>query len=512
MGYMEQVSGQSEHLQSTLARANEVGLSRGLFDYYYISHYYPLKAMEPCTPKQFERMLGERATNAFETYIHFPYCEQLCTFCHFFKGLNTGDYDTKETDALELVLREIGVYNGILGGKIPARSIQFGGGTPSLISNSKLASFLDKVHSRFELESDAEIKFEIYPKTYAPGELEEKLAILKDAGITDLVVDLESGNRQSLDLINRKNSSLEEYLEVVSTCVRFGFENIVTALIAGLPYETEASMVHTLDALTEIEQVRVINTFPLVVRDFDPIAKQIIRDAGSGVNTESREHLWLLARDHLRSKGLVEGPISYFHPEEKRPEQQADKFECVNLLGFGASSFGYINGKDWAAQYYNHCSFSDYEEAVVSDQVPVWRAGRMNQEERARRKLIFGLANVKVENLIDLETIYDVDVDDVFGQTLNALLELELIRIDIVQEGITYTEAGLCRLEEITYFLGSNFVRNRTDEKVEVIDAKSKALRNHHYTVTMPAKNRHRFEKFVEKQPRAFMNKIRQDE
>ena len=466
--------------------------------------------MSEVTAAEAEEVVTTLAESSFETYIHFPYCEYLCTFCHFYKkpSGNVEAFSPKEDDALALVEAEMEHYHNLLGAPLDARSLQIGGGTPSLISNKRLVRLLENVQRHLALRSGAEIKIEIYPQHYEASELREKLRILRDFGFTDLVIDLESGNERTLKYINRPRSSLDAYLRLVEACIDEGHSSIITALMMGLPFETFESLDITLQTLMSIPEVTVINTFPVIVRETDPISHQYRRDPQNFHSAEVRDQMWLFARSTMRAHGYTEGPISYQHRPSIRPAQQSDKFECVNLLGFGCSAFGYLNGPDWAAQYYNYCNMDDYRERIERGQLGIWRLGKYAQDERARRKVIFGLANVKTENLLDLEARYGVSVDRLYGKVFNALLHLGLIAVDVEGHGIHYTEAGLSRLEEITYFLSSDFVKDRCDELPSTRDPHYRELVNQHYAVTMPREDRHRFEALVENQPEQFMYRL----
>jgi oxygen-independent coproporphyrinogen-3 oxidase len=449
----------------------------------------------------------------FEAYIHFPYCEQRCTFCHFYKKVDIKhDYEAKEDAALNSVLAEMKMQKEVHGEKLRVKSLQLGGGTPSLISNARLIRFLDEILEYIEIEPDAEIKTEIYPKFYAEGELEEKLKILKDFGFTDIVIDLETGNKKSLDLLNRKNSSLSAYKNNITKIIEAGFDSIISALLVGVPYETYDSIVETIDYMISVPQIKVINTFPLIVRATDPINRQISKlEEPYQVNAMTRDVMCVFVRDYLRSQGYSEGPIAYFHPPTYRPAQQSDKFECVNLIGFGTSAFGYLNGDGWAGQYYNYSNQEDYTRNIADGKFPMWRIGMLNQEERARRKVIFGLANVKTENLLNVEKDYNVSIDKIYGKIFNALHKLNLIGIDKTNSGIYFTDKGLYRLEEIMYFLSSDFVKDRCDVAPDKIKDKGKykELVNQHYFVTIPSEDRAKFEGFVASQTEEFMCRIR---
>jgi oxygen-independent coproporphyrinogen III oxidase len=499
----------TEPLLHRLADLEEYGVRRTFHGFYYISHYYPLRAMNPITADEVEAVVSSLRGSSFETYIHFPYCEYLCTFCHFYKKpTGRGDMTAREDDALTRVEAEMALYHQVLGAPIDARSLQLGGGTPSLISNKRLVQLLGNVRKHLNIRSDAEIKIEIYPQDYEPTEIREKLRILRDFGFTDLVIDLESGNKQTLDYINRPRSSLDAYQQLIDICIEEGHTSFITALMAGLPHETYESLDNTLQTIMNIPEVKVLNVFPVIMRETDPISAQFRRNPEHFHDARTRDQMWLFARDTLRARGYTEGPISYLHHPTVRPAQQSDKFECVNLLGLGASGFGYLNGDDWAAQYFNFCNEQDYQDRIDSGRLAIWRMGQYDQAERARRKVIFGLANVKTENLPDIEERFGVSLDEIYGKTFNALLALDLIEVDRENSGIRYTEAGLARLEELTYFLQSTFAKDRCDALPAEDDPHRRELINQHYAVTMPREDRDRFEAFIEQQSDKFMYRL----
>lgn len=509
---LDQRAARAAHAVEGLARYEDYGIRRTFHGFYYISHYYPLRAMRDVDLKTIETRLRDLEEQTFETYIHFPYCEYLCTFCHFYKK-PSGSVTTlldKEDVALNRVEREMRMYRDLFGGPIQAHSLQLGGGTPSMISNKRLVALLETVRECMVLDDDAEIKIEIYPQDYEEGDLREKLQILKDFGFTDLVVDLESGNKETLDYINRPRSSLETYLRVLDVAVSAGHTSFITALMAGLPRETFESLDRTIQTLKSIEEVKVVNVFPVIMRETDPITTQLRRNPADFHDAATRDQMWIFARNELRDSGWTEGPISYLHRSDVRPEQQSDKFECVNLLGFGTSGFGYLNGNGWASQYFNFCNDVDYAKRVDAGEPPIWRMGIYDQAERARRKVIFGLANVKsAENLVAIEQRFGVDVDEIYGRTFNALLMLGLIEVVPIEHGIRFTEDGLARLEEICYLLQSDYAKDACDTQPDADDPRSKELINQHYAVTMPSEDRAAFEALVADQPREFMHRIR---
>lgn len=476
-----------------LRRLRDVGLDRSMTGYYYIAHYPPLRAMRSLSPGERESMFQDVEGRDFEVYFHIPFCEVSCSFCHFYKEFNA----TEESvwDLLKLELAEL-ERTRLLLGPIRARSLYVGGGTPSVLSAKQIGYLLEEVFRTVAISDHAEVKFELYPRSYSKPELADRLTVLREFGVTDVVIDLESGDRGALAQVGRRNSSLEEYLTLLDRCEDHGFDSVVTALVLGLPGETFESLQSTLEALTARECVQVINTFPLIVRPPDAIYRRYQRIPRDFPTSEERDALWIFARDFLRSRGFAEGPISYLSRPGKRPEQQSEKFECVNLVGFGPAAFGYLNFADGAAQYFNACDVRDYFERLRGEELPTWRAGRLDQADRARRRLIFALANCRRVSLQSIEREYGISMDALVGRELCSLIDLGLIAGVPGTDLVEYTEEGLCRLEEISYFLSSTRIRDLC-EGPHPTDREQLALRRHHYYIQMDPQQRQLFEMLV---------------
>lgn len=92
-------------------------------------------------------------------YINIPFCTYPCSFCHYTNNLTFG-YLSIEDDYLVLLLKQL---RDVLGRLRTTRlkSIYFGGGSPSLLSDAQVQS-IQNVFAQFNISAE-EVSIEIHP-------------------------------------------------------------------------------------------------------------------------------------------------------------------------------------------------------------------------------------------------------------------------------------------------------------------------------------------------------------
>src|SRR5688572_17425959 len=105
-------------------------------------------------------------------YLHIPFCQAICSYCNFNRGLFDAAQKAQYVPALEWEIRDAGDGRA-------ADTIFFGGGTPSLLEPAEIAQLIRACRESFALASDAEVTLETNPETATP----EKLAKFRAAGV-----------------------------------------------------------------------------------------------------------------------------------------------------------------------------------------------------------------------------------------------------------------------------------------------------------------------------------------
>jgi oxygen-independent coproporphyrinogen-3 oxidase len=452
---LERLQESAEHEVSAmqLDQLEEVGLERTLESYYLIGPYPPLASMGQPLGAVVEEAIST-LRQPVDVYVHFPFCRVVgsleCTFCHFYKVKHDESLETRYVDAC---IRELRMWSDRLG-RVRVRSAYFGGGTFSLISPDNLRRLLVAMRSEFDLESAAEIKFEIHADAAkTPDLLSNLLRVLMEFGTTHIVIDIQSLNEESLRQISWGRIRPEDYFETLGMCRDFGFDRYVTGLILGLPHDSFESFLRSVQRIAAIPEVVTLNLFPLMFRRGDVAFDQLQTDPAMFPGVRQRDVLHYGARMFLADLGFDESPIYFMNRGSAAAVQQTSKFEGNSLIGIGASSFGMLIG-GMAAQYYNTPSIQSYLDHVERGTLPFWRIGLLSNAGLSARRLILGCLNLnRALNLTEIDPLVRSNA----APLLRLLCDLGLLR----KEGalLSITPKGLLRAEEMSFFLAEEEVR-----------------------------------------------------
>jgi oxygen-independent coproporphyrinogen-3 oxidase len=198
-----------------------------------------------------EAWLGEiEPGTPLSIYLHVPFCRQMCLYC----GCHTRIVRrTAPVEAYaELLLSEIGLVADRLPGRLPVHRIHWGGGTPSLLPAKAFARLVDALAQRFDLSPLYEHAIELDPRTVTP-EVARSLATCgmnrASFGVQDFNPHVQKaiGRVQPPDIV----SAACDHLRAV------GIDHISFDLMYGLPHQTTADAVRTVEAAMELGPRRI---------------------------------------------------------------------------------------------------------------------------------------------------------------------------------------------------------------------------------------------------------------
>ncbi len=182
-----------------------------------------------------QRGIYGKEEGAADLYVGIPFCPSKCDYCSFITAdiTRTRRYIGDYLSALE---REIGGCRGLYR---RLKSVYVGGGTPLVLSVSDLRRVLEAIAP---LSEGAEYTVEAgRPDVFT----EEKLALLKEYGVTRICINPQTFSDATLERIGRRHTAADIY-RAFEMARPFGFD-INCDLIAGLPEESASEFCEGLD-------------------------------------------------------------------------------------------------------------------------------------------------------------------------------------------------------------------------------------------------------------------------
>ena len=180
----------------------------------------------------------------YSLYIGIPFCPSICLYCSF-SSSPLALWKNRVDEYLDALLKEMDECCGLFSG-YTLNSVYIGGGTPTTLLPHQIDRLLAHVERCFHPDSALEFTVEAgRPDTIS----REKLAVLRDHGISRISINPQTMNQKTLDIIGRAHTT-DQIREAFFLAREMGFDNINMDTIVGLPGEGMAEVEHTMRELS----------------------------------------------------------------------------------------------------------------------------------------------------------------------------------------------------------------------------------------------------------------------
>jgi oxygen-independent coproporphyrinogen-3 oxidase len=320
-------------------------------------------------------------------YLHIPMCARLCWYC----GCNTRAVNRAEpiNDYVRCLIEELALAEPILPGRLRARAIHLGGGTPNMLSVDNLRDIFDTLRHLFRVDADAEVAAELDPAVLT----EDWVKAAAFHGLNRASLGVQNLSPRVQEAVNRI-----EAFEDIARCVGWlrdaGVRSVNLDLMYGLPHQTVANTLSTIRQCASLRPERIA-LFGYAHVPWMKSHQQLIDEAalpGPAERLEQSE----AAAELLAQEGYVRIGLDHFaletdelaiaHAERRlRRNFQGYTADAVpTLLGFGASAIssmpqGFVQ---------NHAQELAWRKAIAAGQAPIARGVALTDDDRWRGEII----------------------------------------------------------------------------------------------------------------------------
>lgn len=268
-------------------------------------------------------------------YVHVPFCVRKCVYCDFasFAGREGQWHDYFEALGCETRAGADGLR------AYEARSVFFGGGTPSLVPAEYIAMQLDRLRAVMPIAPDAEITLEANPGTLTAQKLDTWLR----AGVNRLSLGIQSFDDALLKNLGRIHSA-DEAEVAVHMARHAGFDNISLDLMYALPEQSLAAWRDTLDRATTLP-IRHISAYSLIVEPDTEMARRVARGEVAVPDDDQVNEMQRMATARLHRAGFERYEVSNYAQPGFESRHNMTYWMGGDYLGLGSAAHSLVGGE-----------------------------------------------------------------------------------------------------------------------------------------------------------------------
>ena len=437
--YKDYVSNAEERFETVQALQKE-GLICDDGEFVPSVHYPPITQYKEMSPDDALQTYTLPSDGLTDVYVHFPFCIQSCTFCHY-PGL-VGNQTAEKEKYLRYLKKEFEIYMERFGvEKLRPRSILIGGGTPTYLPPEMLEDFLAFFNKKVDLSGCKQFNYDVDPNSLVGEDGKKRLEIMRAYGVTRLTIGVQSLDNRVLKIMNRAHDD-KIAVESMENTKLFGF-NLNIEFIYGHPGET-------LENWTEVMQRAVtldtdeIQLYRLKVLAYGDKQGHIINRREDIPDFKQTMLMKKIAIDILNENGWFENLRRVYTKNKKNISHYAYN-QCCNLydqIGFGLTGFSSYRDRFTINTQY----FDKYYEAIDNNILPISRGIIRSPEHQLRWSIILPLKNMEVKKA-SFEKINGKKLDSVFTEKIKNLKKFGLIEEN--ERCIKLTELGAFVADEV---------------------------------------------------------------
>lgn len=339
-------------------------------------------------------------------YLHVPFCQAICHYCNFTRGLLDEAVKVRFVDAL---VRDVEGHTA----DVDVTSIYFGGGTPSLLTPAEVARIVTACRQAFQVRDDAEITLEANPESVSPARAGGYL----EAGVTRVSLGVQSFRDDELARLGRLHSA-RRAVDAVAELRAAGLSNISLDLMLWLPEQRPEHLRESIARLIAVHPAHA-SVYLLEVYPQSPLKEAMARANWSVAPDDDAADMYLESMAALEQAGYRQYEISNVAQPGFESRHNLTYWRDGTWLAFGPGA----HGADDAIRWRVVSGTGDYIERVERGADVVAERWSRGPEARCEEALFMGLRLADGLDLPYFATRYGLDVWARFGAALQPLVD-----------------------------------------------------------------------------------------
>lgn len=272
------------------------------------------------------------------------------------------------------------------------KTIYFGGGTPSLLTNNELDLIIKAVYKYYEVAAQPEITLEANPDDLP----KERIQQLSKSSVNRLSIGVQSFFERDLKLMNRAHNA-KEAMACLEEATQY-FDNISVDLIYGIPGLSNPDWIKNIETALAFN-VPHISCYALTVEPKTALENFIKKGIIENVDDDLAQEQFTILADKLEASGFVNYELSNFSKPHYFSQNNSAYWQGKPYLGIGPSAHSFKgNTRGW-----NIRNNTAYIKQIQNSILPIETetlsvTDRYNEYVMTGLRTIWGVSLTKVEH------------------------------------------------------------------------------------------------------------------
>ena len=264
-------------------------------------------------------------------YLHIPFCHRVCPYCSFYKHTPGATPIGEFIDALNAEVSRRLTSSG------KPETLYLGGGTPSMLSATHLSRLFGHLHSLIDFGTLSEVTLEANPATFDL----EKARLFKSLGVTRVSLGIQSFSPHVLETLGREHSP-EQASESVAILREAGIPSVNIDLMFSIPGQSLADWESTLRHAVSLKPDH-ISAYNLTYEE-DTAFFESLKNGTYAENEDHDADHYHLAEEILTAAGFDHYETSNYAQPGHHSRHNQGYWEGADYLGLGPSAVSTIGG------------------------------------------------------------------------------------------------------------------------------------------------------------------------
>ena len=336
-------------------------------------------------------------------YVHIPFCARICPYCAFYKDL----LDRSQTRRFcQAILHEVDRQRAVF--PISAKTIYFGGGTPTALTTSQLEFLLEGLRRRLDFSPLEEWTVEANPGSVSA----RKATLLHKLGVNRISLGVQSWDNALLKILGREHNAgqAEQSFHLLRAA---GFSNINVDLMFGLPGQTREQWRATLEKTISLRPDHISAYCLTYEEDTEFFLRQSRGELKANPDTDAE--FFEMTMSILQTAGYEQYEISNYAGPGCSSVHNRGYWAGEDYLGLGPGAFSTIGMRRWQ----NLADYRAYTDRILSGQSPIGSMENLTNEIKGAERIA-----------LSLRTRYGVPAPELkrFARETNEFVALGLLR------------------------------------------------------------------------------------